>query len=244
MLISIIMPAYNAQSTIGNTIRSVLLQSYGHWELIVIDDSSHDDTRRVVAEIGDDRVRLVENEINVGPGLCRDVGLQLAKGDYIAFLDADDFWERTFLEVYLDACENNNADIAYGSYFMKSDKQTKIFQPKALSLKQLYVQSPLSCLATLIKTEMVSGCQFDGNTREDLHFWVQVLSKGTLNFIVVREPLATYCLSNQSRAANKVKVGMQTLVMIFKSRKLSFLQKIHVSIAYILNGIFKYKFKW
>ncbi|HML34139.1 glycosyltransferase family 2 protein [Sporomusa sphaeroides] len=116
-LISIIVPAYNVAPEIGDCIRSVQKQSYPHWELIVVNDESKDNTAAIVEELirEDSRIRLV-NQKNGGVSKARNTGLNKATGKYIAFLDGDDMWEPTFLEELLTAKEKSNADMVYCGY--------------------------------------------------------------------------------------------------------------------------------
>lgn len=103
-LVSIVMPSYNAARYINTTINSVLAQSYPHWELIVLDDFSKDDTRAIVQKFADSdsRVRLVALEKNHGaPAGPRNLGVRAAKGTWVAFLDADDIWHPLKLEIQL-----------------------------------------------------------------------------------------------------------------------------------------------
>ena len=86
-----IMPAYNAEKSIGRAIASVLGQSRADWELLVIDDGSADGTARVVRDFADPRVRCLHQE-NGGVSAARNRGIREAQGDYICFLDADDGW--------------------------------------------------------------------------------------------------------------------------------------------------------
>jgi glycosyltransferase involved in cell wall biosynthesis len=91
-LVSIITAAYNAEAHIAETIRSVLAQTYSHWEWIVVDDGSTDATREIVAAIADPRVRLVAAEHSGLPAAARNRGVTEARGKYVAILDADDVW--------------------------------------------------------------------------------------------------------------------------------------------------------
>jgi glycosyltransferase involved in cell wall biosynthesis len=96
-MISVIIPYYNKTNTIQRAIDSVLGQTYQDWELIIIDDKSILPLREIVS-LKSDRIRVLENDINLGPGPSRQRGLDLAKGEFIAFLDADDWWDKHFLE--------------------------------------------------------------------------------------------------------------------------------------------------
>lgn len=104
--VSVIVPAYNAETTIRETIDSVLHQTYDDFELLVIDDGSTDGTEEIVAGIGDVRVRCV-SFANAGPSAARNRGLGYVSGEFVAFLDADDLWLPEKLASQVDALARN-----------------------------------------------------------------------------------------------------------------------------------------
>ena len=116
-LVSIIIPAYNVEKYIAETINSVQKQTYPYWELLLINDGSTDYTEAKItqAAMSDSRVRLI-NQVNGGSSRARNTGLAQASGDYIAFLDGDDLWKATFLEEMLAAKEKSAAAIVYCGY--------------------------------------------------------------------------------------------------------------------------------
>ncbi|MBR4251681.1 MAG: glycosyltransferase family 2 protein [Kiritimatiellae bacterium] len=97
-LVSIVMPAYNNGEYVGATVRTVLAQTYRNWELLFVDDASTDRTAEIVASFHDPRIRIFRNEKNLGAALSRNRALREAKGKWIAFLDADDWWHPKKLE--------------------------------------------------------------------------------------------------------------------------------------------------
>ena len=103
-LISIIVPVYNAGAYIEETIAMVCAQTYQNWELILVDDCSKDDSRQKIENCmakGDGRIRLIAKTVNEGAARARNTGLENAQGRFIAFLDADDIWDSSYLqEVY------------------------------------------------------------------------------------------------------------------------------------------------
>lgn len=101
-MISIIVPAYNAESTIAATIDSVIAQSCDDWEMVICDDGSSDSTADVVESYEDPRIKLVRGERSGLPAVGRNRALDVARGDFLAFLDADDLWEPSKLELQLD----------------------------------------------------------------------------------------------------------------------------------------------
>lgn len=112
-LVSVIVPVYNGEITIGSCLDSILSQSYSNLEVLVIDDGSTDGTREVVSSVAreDPRVNLIAKE-NGGVSSARNVGLDNMSGDFIAFVDSDDSIEPDMLEVLLDACVSTGSDVA------------------------------------------------------------------------------------------------------------------------------------
>ncbi len=110
MKVSVIIPTYNRAAVLGRSIRSVLDQTFQDFELIIVDDASSDDTRDVVNNFSIPNIRYVRHEKNMGPGQARNTGINLAKGEYIAFQDSDDQWLPEKLEKqirYLDSAPSD-----------------------------------------------------------------------------------------------------------------------------------------
>ncbi|EAW35914.1 glycosyltransferase [Lyngbya sp. PCC 8106] len=123
-IISVIIPAYNAEKTIKKTIQSVLNQTFLDWELIVVDDGSTDSTKEVVAEIKDNRIFLFSFP-NAGVSAARNRGVNKSSGEFLAFIDADDLWTPDKLELQLKALqEHPKAAVAYSwtDYIDESDQ--------------------------------------------------------------------------------------------------------------------------
>ena len=103
-LISIVVPVYNAGAFIKQTIEMVCQQTYPHWELLLVDDCSQDNSRQLIEEYGkrDSRIHLITKKKNAGAAQARNTGVQQARGRYLAFLDADDVWLPRKLELELE----------------------------------------------------------------------------------------------------------------------------------------------
>src|SRR5574344_974638 len=102
MLISIIIASYNYEMYLKDTIQSVLNQTYQDWELIIVDDGSTDNSVEIIKEFcaKDERIKLLTHQDNVNKGLTKtlELGIQQAKGEWIAFLESDDMWTSDCLE--------------------------------------------------------------------------------------------------------------------------------------------------
>lgn len=115
-LISIIIPTFNRMNTLPRAVESVLRQTYQNFELIIVDDCSSDTTKEYIDSLADERVRYHRNEKNMGAAESRNIGVSLAKGEYIAFQDSDDEWLPNKLEdvlACLDQEENQDADLIF-----------------------------------------------------------------------------------------------------------------------------------
>lgn len=115
MLVSVIIPAYNREGTIKEAVESILRQTYQELEVIVVDDCSKDNTVNVVKNIDDSRVRVIECEKNGGACVARNIGIDNAKGEIIAFQDSDDMWHADKLEKSLACMEKENADFVFSA---------------------------------------------------------------------------------------------------------------------------------
>ena len=116
-LVSIITPMYKGAAFVGETIESVLAQDYENWEMIIVDDCSPDDGAGIAVVESyaskDGRIKLIASKENRGSSGARNIALQTASGDYIAFLDSDDLWSPTFLSSQLQFIKDKEAAIVF-----------------------------------------------------------------------------------------------------------------------------------
>lgn len=124
---SVIVPVYNAEKTICRAVESIINQTYGNWELILVNDGSVDNSKAIIkkyAEI-DQRIKVI-NQQNAGPGLSRNVGIKVSKGDYVTFLDADDYYDNDYLESVEKITCNDQKDVVFIDFF-DEDSNGKIW---------------------------------------------------------------------------------------------------------------------
>jgi len=188
-LVSIIMPAFNAEKYISKSIESVLAQCYSNWELIIIDDGSDDNTAFLVNKfcIQDNRIKY-NYQLNKKLGSARNSGLKLVTGKYVAFLDSDDLWLPNKLKCQIKAFENKNIDIVYTSgYKLHADKD--LFDYPSVfgifnSLEMydiLFNENVIPILSVLIKTEFVREVGFQEINNfgcEDWDYWIRCALNG------------------------------------------------------------------
>ncbi len=207
-LVSIIMPAFNAEKTILESIESVLSQTYRNWELIVINDGSLDRTSAVVLAINDERLRLIEQE-NGGVAKARNNGINNAKGEYIAFLDSDDLWLEDKLEKQVSVLVVGKHVMCYSKTWCFRDSLNQIsdsFVNIAMNFEdkdKILIYDFIPTLTVLISKEVLDevGC-FDETLRgtEDWDLWIRVLQK--YEAIYLEEFLAKYRMSKTGLSGN------------------------------------------
>ncbi|MGN7205182.1 glycosyltransferase family 2 protein [Pedobacter sp. SAFR-022] len=136
-LISIIIPAYNVGKNLHVCLDSVLNQSYPHFEILLVNDGSIDETGDICDEYGkkDPRIRVF-HKTNGGVGSARNVGLRNVKGDFICFLDSDDWIESDYFEQFLQSREDGNALIIFNHYVERKQQVTKKFSYQNVSYKK------------------------------------------------------------------------------------------------------------
>jgi len=151
-LVTVITPLYNAEKYISETIESVINQTYQNWKMIIVDDCSTDKSCDIVKvfEKKDDRIKLIESEVNFGgPARPRNIGLDNAKGEYIAFLDADDVWLPEKLERQVELLERDSLiDIVHSLAYTIDTRGKKIgvFNNQKTFNKLKYIMNPMNIL--------------------------------------------------------------------------------------------------
>ena len=129
-MISIVVPIYNGENYIEDCLKSILVQTYEDWELILIDNASEDNSLRVCKEYAakDDRIQVLRQHNNMGVSVARNLGIEKARGEFITFIDIDDWIEEDYLEkLYVIQCKNK-ADVVICGYQKAFDKDRQELQ--------------------------------------------------------------------------------------------------------------------
>ncbi|MCL2202463.1 MAG: glycosyltransferase [Defluviitaleaceae bacterium] len=214
-LVSVIMPTYNAGKTIKDSIQSVLSQSYTYFELIIIDDCSTDNTNEIIHMFTDPRIHYICNEKNSGVATSRNVGIKIATGEWIAFLDSDDIWDADKLTLQLSFANKVNAKISYtASFFMNFEGRRYNWVMPAvykLNYKALLRRNLISCSSVLIKRELMSKHLFPTKpkTHEDYVAWLKIVREVGVAY-GLDEPLLRYRLSKISKSSSRLKSAIMT----------------------------------
>lgn len=246
-LVSVIMPAYNAELFIEEAINSVRCQTVTDWELLVIDDCSKDTTCRIVEEIAalDSRVKLLRNEKNMGAAGSRNRGLDIFRGKYVALLDSDDYWYPDMLEKMLARVEETGADIIYCSYELVDEQGVKVCNdfmvPETTSFRESIVRSVITCSTVLFTGELAKKNRFPMNMyHEDIAMWFQILRDGG-TACGVSDVLAAYRQRSDSKTANKLKSACRRWIIYRKHLKMPVVECLVTMARYGYYGLKKFK---
>ena len=245
--VSVIIPAYNSGATITETLRSVLVQTYSDFEIIVADDGSTDNTTEMVLRLAqeDNRIHLFQLKANQGVSKARNFAISNATGEWIAFLDSDDLWVEDKLEKQLKLAEKTNADIVYCSYGIIDDKGnrtcTDFIVEKHTSYDKMLARNVISCSTALIKKEYFNKYSFSSEyAHEDYALWMEMLRDG-LDAYGNTEILAYYRLYSGTRSSNKIKAAKNRWIIYRKHLKMSFIHSLCCITRYMFKALKKYK---
>lgn len=244
-LVSIIMPAYNAAATIQYAIDSVLSQTYGQWELIVINDASGDETARIASAYAerDSRIRVICNEENMGVSQTRMRGMQAARGKWLALLDSDDAWRHDKLEKQMRIAAMGQAQLIYtGSSYIdnRGTPYQWIFRvPEKVGYRQLLKQNVISNSSVLVCRDWYEkSIQHARDFHEDFVCWLRFLRAGGMA-CGINEPLLIYRLSPCSKSGNKLRSAWMTW-RSYRVIGLSLPEAAYYMVWYAVKGVIKY----
>lgn len=225
-MISIIVPVYNAERYLARCVDSVLGQTYPSWELILVDDGSFDRSPTICDEyVGrDGRIKVVHKK-NGGLSSARNVGLDMMRGEYVTFLDSDDYWHPCYLEVLLNLVEEKQADIAQCD-FVRGDSsvfptiQLEKAQAKEYSNESiftLYAAKIIVC-AKLYKSKLWDGLRMpEGKINED-DFTTWKLYYRAQKIVVSPLPLYYYYVNTSSIMAKQKKTPRLDFIEAYQER--------------------------
>ena len=244
---------YNGAELVGETIASVMDQTYENWEMIVIDDSSSDNgAGKAVVEAyaaDDSRIRLLSLGRNKGSSGARNEGIKNAVGEYLAFLDADDLWEPLFLEKQLAFMEDKNASIVFSSY-KRIDEVTRkeILSPfivcEKVNYRNILNSLPIFPSATVVNIGKIGKFYFDesmGSLRDDYVYWLHILRHHVDYAYGNKEILVSYRLRKDSVTANKTKVIKPHWNVLRNIENLSLVESAYHFCCWIVISYFKYR---
>jgi teichuronic acid biosynthesis glycosyltransferase TuaG len=248
--ITVVTPAYNAAKLIGKTIDSVIKQTFTDWEMIIVDDCSTDDTVQVVEAWAkrDSRIRLECLSKNYGgPAGPRNVGIRLAKGDYIAFLDSDDIWHPAKLETQIAIADTS---VDFFSCTAMSDFSCEdaieinhISNPEVsyIDFDSQSVRAKIPTSSVLVSKSLISRFYFNEDPRykavEDYHCWLRILESGVLCYKIM-EPMLFYRKIEGQISGSKINMMKKVFMVHINYKNRNFSQAVLLTMSHVIGALY------
>lgn len=225
ILVSIIIPVYNGEKYIADTIQSVIGQTYKNWELIIVDDGSTDNTSNVVKQFNDSRISYIKKN-NTGVSDTRNLGAMISNGEILCFLDADDIWLPENLEKKVEKLINEPKGVlVYSSMYLwdeRSDFKTckttkKILEDDWEKFRKL-IAPTIPSSAIIKRDSFFEAGMFDINISTSADFDLNIRLRELGEFIYLEEPLVLY-RCHPSQMHNNIALYKHDMIYILKKYK-------------------------
>ena len=247
-LVSIIMPAYNVERYISDSISSVINQTYKNWELIIIDDASCDDTSKIIKEFSlkDNRIKPIFRKINSGrPSIAKNEAYNKITGEFVAFLDSDDLWLENKLQKQVNLMKNTNCKLCYtGGYIIdENGNEIKSFLPQYQNghiFKKLLFHYEINNQSVLITKDVLEKFNENIIIGEDYNLFMSIAVK--YEICNIKEKLIKYRIHKKSITKSNFNLADGTLFTLKElDNKYNILKK--YPFEYVFCFIKAYRFK-
>lgn len=244
-LVSIIMPCYNAERYIAQSIDSVLAQTYDDWELLVTDDGSTDKSAEIVQGYcaQDNRIQLFKHGNNQGIAKARNTSLSQAKGRFVAFLDHDDLWTPDKLEKQVRCMLDNDYPFTYTSYELIDNSGAslnKTIRTQGVMDYTRYAKNTIiGCGTVVVDKNKVGDFRMPQNdTSDDMALWLGLMRKGFKAY-PLDEVLLKYRVTKHSASSNKWKAAKDVWHVYRVNEGMSRLNSFYCFVGYAYNAVKK-----
>ena len=236
---------FNSEAFISDTIDSVLNQSYSNWELILIDDGSTDKTIEIVNLLAaeNNKIKIFKNETNQGAATSRNKGIVAAKGDYIAFLDADDLWKPEKLEKQIAFMLIGNCDVCFSGYDLMDENgeylKKRVKALEILSYNKLLKSNYIGNLTGVYNTRVLGKITAPKlKKRQDWLLWLSAIKKSGKPAIGIQESLAYYRVRENSMSSNKLNLIKYNYLVYKNGLGFSTLKSTYYMLIFLIEHFF------
>lgn len=245
-LVSVITPCYNGAVYIADCIKSVTAQTFDDWEMLIVDDCSIDDSACIIKEYAakDARIKYFRTEKPSGsPSIPRNLGIEKASGNYIAFLDCDDLWLPDKLEEQYRFAVANRYDFVFSDYEKVNscgDRSQRVVKARPeVTYWDVLESNEIPCLTVMLSRNVVGDIRFRSIPKEDWGFWMEILRRGQVayNTGIVH---ALYRVTPSSRSSNKFAMVRNQWFVLREVEKVKKLPALYFILIYMIQGLFKF----
>jgi glycosyltransferase involved in cell wall biosynthesis len=232
--ISIIIPTYNRANIITKSINSVLNQTYKNFELLIIDDNSKDNTKQIIEQINDHRIKYIKLKKNMGSNCARNLGIKKARGAYITFQDSDDIYRADKLEKQLKNLIDNKSDLDFCKVRIHKryifNAPNNIQERHILKYGLFDVLSYGNCVSTqaiLVKTNIIRQFMFDNELPrlQDYDLLLRMLPKIKVSY--TKHTLVNLYVQKDSIGYSKTKLEKAKKIFLKKNYEFNSIQREH-----------------
>ena len=244
-LVSVIIPYYKKKNYIINSVKSVLNQTYENLEIIIIYDDENQNDLDFIQKIKkkDKRILIIQNTHTMGAGESRNIGINISKGKYIAFLDADDTWEKEKLNKQINFMKSNNYEITHTSYSIVDENRNTIGKRIARNfcrLNELLKSCDIGTSTVIIKKNLIYGdVKFATlKTKEDYVLWLKLLEKKN-KIYGLDEILTFWTKSGSSLSSSTFQKLIDGFRVYYKYMNFNYFKSIYYLICLSINFLLK-----
>lgn len=242
-LVSIIIPLYNKEKYIDETINNIKKQTYKNWELIIIDDCSEDNSYDIAKKHQCENIYILKNQYNEGPAISRNKGLEKAVGRYICYQDADDLWDEYKLEKQLKFMKENNCAFSYTGFRYINKKgriKRRINIQSELTYNEALKDIRILTISTMFDLKKIDKCllKMPNINSEEIATWWNILRNGYTAY-GINEALVYYRKTKKSLTSNKLKSANNRWNIYRKYEKFSIPKSLYYFIHYVYYAIIK-----
>lgn len=246
--VSVIIPVYNSERYIKNTLESVLNQTYQDFEIIIIDDCSNDKSKEIIQKIAESDSRLLYHlqERNCGVAVARNTALDLSAGRYIAFLDSDDEWKKNKLEKQLKLMQEKEAGFVFSAIEMMDETGQKRKEKRKITTEVTYnyllKNTIIPTSSVLIDRNIIDNFKMPlMRSGQDYAAWLLILRRG-IKAYGIDEALVKYRVGKNSLSSNKLKSIKQVWGIQVHQEELNPIYASYNTFWFILHALVKYLF--
>lgn len=244
-LCSVILPVYNSQKYVEKTILSVLSQSYSKLELIIIDDFSLDNSRKIIEKFRrlDQRIIVIYKTKNTGCADSRNKGMEIASGEYVAFIDSDDIWMKNKLELQIKYLELNRLQAVSSSYLLIDENNDVIKARKiksSIDYKSLLKENQVIFSSLVVRNNIISNIKFNSKWFHEDYVFLLNLTKMGIVISSMSPCLIKYRVHNGGRSFNKLNAARNRWIIYRNYLQFNLLKSLYYFVFYAIKGIIKY----
>ena len=244
-IVDIILPNFNREKSLKETINSILNQSFQNFNLYIIDDFSSDKSIETIRNYSDSRIKIIQLKRNKGVYFCRNLGMRVSSSKYLAFVDSDDYWDKDKLEKQISFMEKFNHKFTYTDYIaFKEQNSKRVFKKKInvrekFNFNQFINNSSIAMSSVIIERSIINNLKFKKlKICEDYLFKCEILKKQ--DAFKCKDTTMFYRISKNSLQSNKLRNFYWVWSINKKYNKLSIYRNFISLFSITINSIKKY----